>query len=354
MRSTSAQTHSLLFAVLGLLILAACASSEDSSGRSTRTCADIAECPSGEVCVDGTCVRASSRCVDNGDCPDDSTCERGVCTPIDMGADMDVAEVMDEEECFRPSDCPDDFSCTNNVCQDPDADMGDDLPVTDLPEEPDASDGGDCTPGVDCPDEPDSADECEGRDDGRLGESCDGASDCCSGLCLGNPEVGAGFCSERCNSYDECNPLGLPDEFFCYDAGVSGYLCAYSDYRDSCELAEDCLGQICLKGLGTTGCSWQCRTTADCPPNSACGPVFFDDGEGGLFALNSCAPVGTTCEVDVGTGLNNCLSGLCLTPDTGGAGFCSMICQSADPNACPFGYACELVDSEFPAVCNRI
>jgi hypothetical protein len=322
-------------------------------------------------------------CVGDGDCREDHSCRNGVCQP---NRGLGVRDAGGGEECLRADDCTSGYDCINNVCTARSADAGLDQGRGEDSGEDDRGGRGDVTAdrggredsgggddrggredagGADEPDEstgepdessgePDESsgtpdegpDECEGRDDGRFRESCDAASDCCEGLCLGNPEAGFGFCSQRCEGYASCNPIGLPgDDFFCLDAGGSGYLCAPSDYGDPCESTDECLGQVCLAARGVTGCSWFCSVSADCPPGSSCGQIAVSDGAGGVTFVSACAPVGTDCNINRTTGLNNCLSGTCLTPDTGGlSGYCSVFCNPGDPDACPLGFACARIE----------
>ena len=228
-----------------------------------------------------------------------------------------------------------------------DADADADEPDADA-DEPDAPEPDADADEPDLRSEPD-VDECEGRDDGLYKDSCDEASDCCNGLCLGRPDVGLGFCTMGCASYADCNPVGLGGApFFCTNAGDAGFLCAPSDFDSTCEAPTDCLGQVCLLGAGISSCSWQCATGADCPSGAACGMVGFDDGEGGFFPLRVCTQVGNPC-----LDFSNCLSGTCLTPDTGGLGYCSTFCSASDADSCPTGFTCAAIEGAGDTLCLR-
>ena len=187
---------------------------------------------------------------------------------------------------------------------------------------------------------------CDTTDKRNVGEDCTAASDCCSGLCQGNPSTGAGLCTQECDSFVECNPIGSPNEMFCLDSGTGGErLCAFSDYGDSCAVAADCLGQACMVSNSSRSCTWQCRTGRDCPSGSACGLVPFGSGAGAI-ELRVCTPVGSRC-----INFTDCLSGTCLTDDNPLNNYCTTFCSPTDANACPSGYSCSL--SEGVRVCVR-
>ena len=76
-------------------------------------CIDDADCPNGQVCVDGTCIDATPiptptpECTDDNDCPPGQVCVDGMCveatpTPI--------------PECSDDDDCPPGQVCVNGVC----------------------------------------------------------------------------------------------------------------------------------------------------------------------------------------------------------------------------------------------
>ncbi len=290
----------------------------------TSECQSDRECGIGISCVARRCVR---------DLEEDDM-DVGVADRSDSGSTDGRTE-----ECLRPSDCDDGYVCLNNQCVSDDdastADESTDDPVPDTTR--------------DDPTESDT-DVCEGRDNGQLGDSCTGRTDCCNGLCLGNTDAGRGICTERCATYDDCNPVGLPGDFHCMNS-VDGLLCVASDYGDACENATNCAGGRCIKGRGTSSCTFECTSGSQCPAGSGCGSVAIIYNDGSSEFVDVCAPVGNNCTVD-DLGFTDCLSGTCITdgaddPD----GFCSLFCNQADSTACPSGFRCAVVEEGVPAVC---
>jgi hypothetical protein len=363
------------------------------SGDCVTLCDRNEDCTNGRICERGICA-VPQRCGDSGDCSFGSVCEEGICIeqPVECFSASDCPPNFRccEGACYQPGTaapacdgCESDRDCTNGyfcdesgVCQD-ESDVADDAePDTrpDTPEdvapdtapdvEPDTAadtepdtqpdtqpDAGpdvepDAVPDAEpdtVPDaEPDAVDECEGRDDGQLGERCTARDDCCNGLCFGNPDAGRGVCTDTCDSYRACNPVGGGgDELFCYrELALDEPLCALTDYLDTCRGSSDCVDGRCLVSTRGNGCSYRCATTADCPSGSACGAVAFSD-DASEFSEFVCVPIGATpC-----SGPSDCLSGTCLMDDETFESFCSTICNPTDPNACPSPFACtELPD----------
>jgi len=268
------------------------------------------------------------------------------------------------EECVRQSDCRAGLDCVNNVCVVPDRARserpasGPDAGVT-----PDSgpSDGGAPDAPVsgssDAPVAPPASESPSGGSDdppesacllGEFRDVCGAASDCCSGLCVGTGTGGA--CTESCEVYDDCNPGG-GSPFFCATVSADTSVCAPSDFGYDCYGNANCLGGVCLLGPENGACTWACDSSADCPTGATCGLVPVDDGAGGIEVLRVCAPVGISCTVDNASGLNSCVTGLCLVPDSG-IGYCSTFCVESDPAACPTGFECLVVGSGDP-ICVR-
>ena len=63
---------------------------------------------------------------------------------------------------------------------------------------------------------------------------------------------------------------------------------------------------------------------------------------GGGDLRYACAPVGNPC-----LSQDNCLSQTCITPDTGGLGYCSLFCRRSRID-CPSGWSCSAVDPTLP------
>jgi hypothetical protein len=341
--------------------------------RQISECEADRDCPPGQRCDGGGCVPAGLtdlECVTRGDCAPGESCVDNRCI---SGVDValpDIEDAPDAEE-VSDTDAPDAGETTSPSDVPPDVPIPPEDVELDTPEVADIAVEIDVDPDVapvdvadviippdvdvvepECEDLFDCADDelcedgecvpypvCEGRDDGVLGDSCTGASGCCNGLCLGNPSTGAGFCTQTCDSFVECNPVGSPHDMFCLDAGAgAGRLCAFSDYGDSCAVAADCLGQACMVSNSSRSCTWQCRTGRDCPSGSACGLVPFGSGPGAI-ELRVCTPVGSRC-----INFTDCLSGTCLTDDNPLNNYCTTFCSPTDPDACPLGYTCGLVE----------
>lgn len=339
-----------------------------------QRCGDSSDCSFGSVCEEGICVSQPVECFSESDCPPNFRCCEGACYQPGTAAPACGCETDGDCTngyfCDASGACAEDLDAGPDVEEDAGPDVEPDAPEDATPDaspdvEPDAApdvpdaesdapeceaqahcdDGEECIRGVCVPTEdtaPDVIDECEGRDDGQLGERCTGRTDCCNGLCFGNPDAGRGVCTDTCDSYRACNPVGGGgDELFCYRApALDEPLCALSDYLDSCFGSTDCVDGRCLVSARGNGCSYRCTTTADCAAGSACGTVAFSDGVS-EFTDQVCVPVGTSpC-----AGPSDCLSGTCLTDDETFVSFCSTFCNPADPNACPAPYACtELPD----------
>ncbi|MBI5495181.1 MAG: hypothetical protein HY904_09130 [Deltaproteobacteria bacterium] len=337
----------------------------------SRTCRSNQDCAAGDVCQSEQCITA---CNTDRDCVNQRTCLSGVCVvPASCAEDGDcrIGELCLRGRCMSSSvpcenqaACPDGLHCTNGLCGRSLPDGGSPGSSSSVATSGPPPVSSSAAPGTSQPAPPSSAaaasssaaplsssapDLCQGRDNGLLGDSCTGASGCCNGLCLGSGT--RGYCTEFCTDYRSCNPPGFPQGYACLDIGTDR-LCVVADWEQACAVPADCVGQVCLKGDGATGCSWRCRQTADCPAGSACGPVAVLDENGNLSAIRACAPVGAACTVNA-SGLNACLSGTCLTESTTNTGYCTAFCDVADPQPCPAGYTCTLVDVSQPRVCVR-
>ena len=303
-------------------------------------------CP---VAEDGAAPPATQlSCRVNADCPPEQVCEGQVCVPSrimnsDSGRDQSRdPEPDDLGSDNQPADSSQDSSQRSDQAPIPDEGAPDNrpdrAPEPDRTTEPDSSESA-----------PDESDECEGRDDGIFRDSCDEGSDCCNGMCLGNSELGLGFCTIECGVFEDCNPLGLPGgDYFCLSAGADGQLCAPSDFNESCSVADHCLGQVCLLRPGGSGCTWPCITGADCAPDVACGAGGVDLGTGEPSLLRVCTPVNMDCDDET-----DCLSGTCITPDDGGDGYCSVFCSMSDPDSCVPGMICAVAAAGYDPICVR-
>lgn len=322
-------------------------------------CRRDSECPPNFTCCDGGCYppgtedRCGAACTTARDCASDSECVGGACTPVDGDSDAGV-DPADATASDVASDAASD-AATGDA--DPATDGGADGGDAGADTEPGCRSSGECGPsqvcrggacvadaadtGSDAGDASDASvdvpDPCSGRADGQLGERCTGAADCCNGLCFGNPETGRGVCTDTCDSWRDCNPVGAePPELFCYrEPSIGSPLCAASDYGRSCASSGDCLDGRCLVSARARQCTYRCNRTADCRSGEACGQVAFDMG-GTATLQRVCTPIGATpCGPP-----SDCLSGTCLVDDETGASYCSTICDPSDPGACPSPFSC--------------
>lgn len=333
-------------------------------------CTGQEDCPSGTSCESGICVRQEAECRLNSECPPNFTCCEGGCYPPGSESPACLAACAEDRDCAEGEQCAD-GRCTPDVGPDagPDTDASDvsDDPDTadDVAEDPAEDVAPDTTPDTTpdsapdieqdtppdadsdatedaAPDTPPDTDRCEGRDDGQLGERCVAAADCCNGLCFGNADAGLGVCTDVCDSYRDCNPVGgAGTELFCYrEPTIGAPLCAVSDYGESCFDGGDCIDGRCLVSASSRQCTYRCDSTADCPSGEACGLVNFDVG-GTEAPQWVCTPIGgTPCLPS-----SDCLSGTCLYDDETGVGYCSTICDADDAAACPSPFVCtELPD----------
>ena len=368
------------------------------AGTCFDACMTDDDCSASQRCdASGLCVGAE-RCDDEGDCPDGTTCDDRLCRTQTPECERDVDCPPNFEcrdggcwprsglECITRDDCDPGESCVDNVCVGVDptdtgldggssdtgatdtgrTDAGSDsgsgdtgAPDTGEDADPDATPDASeipCTFTSDCPEGqfcidricqlPGGSEDTGGSEDAGacvdFDETCDEASDCCSELCLDDDgiEENGGICSRECTTWLSCNPPGVRNAWWCADV-ESRRVCAPSDWDRACGSAAECLGGICLRVPGQSSCSWRCTQSSDCPPDSMCGLVPFDDGS----SQRVCTPIGDPC-IDQ----NQCLSQTCLTPDGGGIGYCSSFCDRSDPNACPSGWACTAPDPLQPAL----
>jgi len=358
-------------------------------------CTTTENCPPNTVCEDRFCRSQTPQCQRSSDCPPDFAC-------INQGCRLSDGP----QRCISRSDCPEDHSCVDNQClrsvadldagdtsdvpttpgdveNDVEVDTGEPNDVHDETGEPDGSDPPDaardtrdaaetlppdvdppepeCVSLIDCPvgticddgvcvTEPEP-DPCEGRANGRLGDRCENAADCCNGLCLGNPIAGFGRCSESCASWRDCNPIGSGiNDLFCASLdvgdGTTRNLCATNDASSLCASAADCVAGFCLRAATTSSCTWECTSSADCDPGRVCGVVEFGTPSGPQ-GFRVCTPIGNYCAART-----DCLSGLCLAGL--GTDYCTTFCNAAEPGVCGGGYVCTAAafPSE-PPICFR-
>ncbi len=188
------------------------------------------------------------------------------------------------------------------------------------------------------------------------GLRCDpaSASSPCARLCFGNSATRVGHCTHECAGGSDC-----PAGFACSPVGSTS-VCV--EVERPCMRAADCASNFCLGPSATfSGCSAQCRTSADCPRRF----TINDSGRlvalppyqcqsGGDGGVNLCVPpfaglvsggdvlgtdpIGSSCSA---SGTVNCYSGVCDT-GTPGDPFAPASCvQTCTPaGGCPIGFRC--------------
>lgn len=279
-------------------------------------------CPSGQTCVDGSCVPdepmggggdTCAPCTTHSECgdaddyclsyPDDSAyCGRACASDADCGSDRCLTLGNGARQCVRyAGDSP---SCTGG------------------------GGSGGCTADTDCP----SGQRCDtgtgscvsaGGGSTPLGEACAEHAECASGVCFG------GVCSQSCDW-----PSGsCPSGFYC-DGEATGAcgpgVCLRGGagagaIGDSCNDHPDCANQYCFEGLCAEPCNPE--TVGACPGGGVC-------RVGALACRGACGTAGSLG--DPCSANEQCGSGMCAMAD--GQQFCTDLCDASSP--CPTGYAC--------------
>jgi len=161
---------------------------------------------------------------------------------------------------------------------------------------------------------------------GQVGSPCpNGDVDCFSERCLSNPRTRIAFCTDACESHDECPGtmvcanLGPPDapDLACIPMGllrqgITGDPCPHG--------AIDCLSLLCLQPVDEAPyCTVDCGVDAACPPGLSCDVV----GDRSVCFVDVPCAGDLDCEAD-----EICEAGDCV-PAQCGVGL-----------ACPAGQAC--------------
>ncbi len=278
-------------------------------------------CPSGQMCVSGSCVPAMggsgdvcSPCSSSSDCtsgvclryPDGSPyCGRSCTSSAQCGSgDMCVSVTGAGGQCIRfsgmtpscaggtPSGCRSDADCS-------------------------ATQRCNTTTGA-----------CEARPTtgAELGQPCGAGTDCRSGLCFG------GACSQTC---DWLNPSSCPGGFYCNGqatgaCGPGSAVCLAGSAGAgangaACSAATECASLYCANGTCTTPCIP--GGAATCAAGFACAVT----GGAGCGACQRVGAPGDECDMQ-----EDCASGLCA--ELAGDRFCTERCDDGAP--CPRGFTC--------------
>ncbi|MBN2121651.1 hypothetical protein JW721_01155 [Candidatus Micrarchaeota archaeon] len=214
----------LILLLLGAAVLSQPGDGTDGDGgipTGGTPCTSDADCPPGEICIEGLCGVPEDECTSDFDCPS-GICIDGVC----------------EDECASDFDCPPGEECVDGACVD----------------------DGSCTSDFDCPDG-----VCIG---GVCTSGCSGDFDCPPGeICVD------GSCEEEDGGDDDtiyCPDGECPDGMECVDG-----VCV--DEGPECEGDEDCPGGICVGGV-CVGTPPECTDDEDCPAGECIGGVCTSTG----------------------------------------------------------------------------
>lgn len=218
------------------------------------------------------------------------------------------------------------------------------------------------------------------------GESCEGSSDCVSGLCIGGGTLGT--CVQPCSKDGQC-----ASGYACYPLQGGGGACTkLGDKKigDTCAKPSECATGKCVTLSGKTVCTATCQSTVDCPCGQECtefssGAKYCKAGKkvacvpnqgacGGnsecksdlcingscattcsIFWANSGCPAGKGCvRLKADKPMGVCSSkgpegfGAACSNDTGCIGLfchdgkCGQACNPFGPNSCPYGLVCEV------------
>lgn len=314
----------------------------DCDGEVDETCTPIGgACSADDECVGQRCrdteagricttacdpLRPALGCGPGLYCARTSGCE-GQCAPLPEEREMRA----DGEACTN------DAQCASLFCTDP----GDGRRrcLT-----PCLGDAGSCLSGEACAAPPGACGACVPEEivSGLrgLGERCDLAERCRSGLCY--EDDGRRYCSRACTADTEC-----PSGYHCRptrdDDGRESGVCAAgprSGIGDPCLGNGDCAPMtFCATQLDASWCTRFCSEADPCPANFAC--VAAGDAR-------VCAPerafLGDACADD-----EDCISGLCARDAGASEGTCTRAC--GPEAACAVGLECRRADDGVSAFC---
>ncbi len=222
-----------------------------SSDDSGVACQSGADCPSGDLCLDGTCVPPANQCYDGTQCPAGDKCVQGACTPscatsADGGSSScptgysctDIDDASASGVCTGnptpcesdPSVCPDGTVCSQNHCVSP------------------CGSGGTCPTGQEC-----LQGGCVPNQNPQFTCTTDGVQDACAAgsICIHHscyiacaPDAGASAC-QSADQFNECKPVSA--------SGNTYYVCGSStNLGTQCnpESGQLCAGSaaVCIDG----------------------------------------------------------------------------------------------------------
>ncbi|TVQ97852.1 MAG: hypothetical protein EA398_13900 [Deltaproteobacteria bacterium] len=350
-------------AALMLALLPACGSSDDTdTGQRPLACDTDRECPSGQLCEDGTCESAA--------CPDiwAPVCGvDGTTWPNECEARLNRATVLHEGECDGSSTDPSAVTCdgpnpqgcfagtcavgercagyeetglcvpSSCLCEDgiwvctDDCNGGSCVPISGRPTDPPVTD----PPVTDPCDGPSpagcfsngcpSGERCAGYEETGIcvpsectcdehGWTC--TTDCGGGTCVpDDPGSTEPVCDDPEPTWD-CRVTGCNDDETCTEPPGDGTVCVPS--RCDCEdegwiCTEDCGGWFCAPDdPGTSGPGSTEPPTCDGPNPAGCIETGCDDGEVCTLLLDICTPSQCFCDEDGWACTDDCGGGVCV------------------------------------------
>jgi hypothetical protein len=144
------------------------------------------------------------------------------------------------------------------------------------------------------------------------GEPCARGGECQSGLCVGDPINGGGFCTQACVRDATCPNLDV-----CRPAGGGVSVCFRNETGQPCNLPNDCTDGICLTppdGLPWANvqsvCINRCDADNKCPSGHTCENIQTN-----LGVVRACNVNVRRLDTCPGGIINTCLnSGTCVIP----------------------------------------
>lgn len=212
-------------------------------------CASGADCPAGQICLNGLCVPSGS-CGSDSDCPAGSLCVNGMCSSdAECSAEVPCpfGECVNGEctGCGSDTDCPAWEVCINNVCT--------------------SSEGGcsvdaDCPPGYACEDNVCTQSECSASVPCPDGQKCVGTT-CQDMVCPDDFTCPPGQICKDGSCKVSCTEGSCPPGMECDETSgeCEGAPCTDSD---ECPPGMECIDDTCQEG--------ECATSDDCPPGFEC------------------------------------------------------------------------------------
>jgi hypothetical protein len=225
----------------------------DTGFDSGVACQSNADCPTGDLCLDGTCVPPGNQCYDGTQCPTGDKCVAGACTPAcQTSTDGGVVS------------CPTGYACT-------DID--------------DASSSGVCT-GNPTP--------CESNPT----------------VCPTGTVCSQDHCVSPCGSGDSCPSGEVCIQGGCVPNQLPNFECTTDGVEDNCAVGSICLHHSCYIACNPDGGASSCQSADqfnECKPVTASGSTYYVCGSSTNLG-NECDPTdGQECSNSAAV----CIDGFC-------------------------------------------